>query len=85
VFVYVSGTGAVQGEFTCPGCIGTNLVQILEKQSCVSLEDLKRYAGGKSIYGWIVKSPKKYDRPKPLSEFYLSGPPVSWQYIDLLF
>lgn len=83
VFVYVSGTGAVQGEFDCPGWIGTNMVEILEKQSCVPLEDLKAYAKGKSLYGWLIKSPHKYDSPKALSEFGLDRPPVSWQYVDI--
>lgn len=35
VLVYVSGTGAVQGQFLCHGYTETNFLQYLEKPSCV--------------------------------------------------
>ena len=41
VLVYVSGTGSVQGEFTCPGWVKTNLLEILVERSGVKLEDVK--------------------------------------------
>ena len=43
VLVYVSGTGAVQGQFLCHGYTETNFLQYLEKPSCVPLADLKEY------------------------------------------
>ena len=44
VLVYVSGTGAVQGQFLCPGYTETNFMPYLEKLSCVPLAVLrKRY------------------------------------------
>lgn len=55
VLVYVSGTGAVQGQFLCPGYTETNFMPYLEKLSCVPLADLKEYAGGKCLSGWIVR------------------------------
>ena len=58
VLVYVSGTGAVQGQFLCPGYTETNFMPYLEKLSCVPLADLKEYAGGKCLSGWIVRSPE---------------------------
>ena len=85
VLVYVSGTGAVQGQFLCAGWVKTNFLACLEKQSCVPLKDLERYAGGvnKSLCGWIVKEPEKYETPHPLAEFGLTRPPMSWQYIEI--
>ena len=83
VLVYVSGTGAVQGQFLCHGYTETNFLQYLEKPSCVPLADLKEYAGGKCLSGWIVRSPEKFDAPSPLAEFGLDRPPMSWQYVEI--
>lgn len=85
VLVYVSGTGAVQGKFSCPGYVKTNLLAELRKPSCVPLADLVDYAGGleKSVCAWIVKAPEKFDTPSPLAEFGLTRPPVSWKYIEI--
>ena len=85
VLVYVSGTGAVQGQFLCNGWIKTNLLAGMERQSCVPLADLVEYAGGpgNSLCGWIVKESEKFDTPSPLAEFGLNRPPVSWQYIEI--
>lgn len=45
--------------------------------------DLKKYAGGKSLYGWIVGEAEAYDTPSPLAEFGLNRPPMSWQYVEI--
>lgn len=83
VLVYVSGAGAVQGQFLCPGYTETNFMPYLEKLSCVPLADLKEYAGGKCLSGWIVRSPEKFDAPSHLAEFGLDRPPMSWQYVEI--
>ena len=83
VLVYVSGTGAVHGQFTFPGWIKTNLLEMLVDRSCVKLEDLRAYAKGGSLYGWAVENPQKYDTPSPLAEFGLVHPPMSWQYVEI--
>lgn len=83
VLVYVSGTGEVQGQFWCNGWVRTNLLSYFVDQSCVPLHDLEEYADGKSLCGWIVKDPEKYDEPSPLAEFGLSRPPMSWQYVEI--
>lgn len=49
VLVYVSGTGAVQGQFLCHGYTETNFLQYLEKPSCVPLADLEKYAGASAF------------------------------------
>jgi len=83
VLVYVSGTGAVQGQFTCPGWIKTNLLETLAERSGVKLEDLRAYAKGGSLYGWAVEKPEKYATPSLLAEFGLIRPPMSWQYVEI--
>ena len=77
VLVYVSGTGAVQGQFLCPGEVSYRTMQDLEEMSCVPREDLLKYAKGKRLSGWIVRSPEKFDTPSPLAEFGLDCRNVS--------
>ena len=83
VLVYVSGTGAVQGQFLCPGEVSYRTMQDLEEMSCVPCEDLLKYAKGRRLSGWIVQSPEKFDAPSPLAEFGLDRPPMSWQYVEV--
>ncbi len=37
---------------------------------CVSIEFLEAYSKGKPLYAHFIKRPKRYDKPKELSEFY---------------
>ena len=83
VLVYVSGTGAVQGQFRCPGEVTYRHIRDLSEMSCVPREDLLKYAHGRRLSGWIVREPEKYDTPSPLAEFGLTRPPMSWQYIEI--
>ena len=83
VLVYVSGTGAVQGQFLCPGEVSYRTMQDLEEMSCVPREDLLKYAKGRRLSGWIVEAPEKFDTPSPLAEFGLDRPPMSWQYVEI--
>ena len=83
VLVYVSGIGEVQGKFTCPGWVKTNLLEMLVERSHVSMEALRIYAKGGSVYGWAIQSPEKFDTPSPLAEFGLNTPPMSWQYVEI--
>lgn len=83
VLVYVSGTGTIQGQFTCPGWIKTNLLEMLVDQSCVPLEDLRAYAKGGSLYGWMVQNPEKFDEPAQLAELGMERPPMSWCYVEI--
>ena len=83
VLAYVSGTGAVLGQFLCMGWVKSNCFRYLASRSCVPAEDLEKYAGGKSLYGWIVGEAEEYDTPSPLAEFGLNRPPMSWQYVEV--
>ena len=83
VLVYVSGTGAVQGQFLCPGEVSYRTMQDLEEMSCVPREDLLKYAKGRCVSGWFIEAPEKFDTPSPLAEFGLDRPPMSWQYVEI--
>lgn len=83
VLAYVSGTGAVQGQFLCQGWVKSNCWRYMSSRSCVPEEDLKKYAGGKSLDGWIVGEVEAYNTPCPLAEFGLNRPPMSWQYVEI--
>lgn len=74
------GNGMVMGEFTCdsiqrisvpyPAYQGELDQKILE-ESCLTYDELHKYAGDKDVYGWHISDPKVYDKPKPLSKIYL--------------
>ena len=82
---YVSGTGAVLGQFYCHGWAKSDFwpMSYMASRSCVPVEDLERYADGKPLYGWIVGEAEAYDTPSPLAEFGMTRPPMSWQYIEI--
>ena len=82
VLVYVSGTGAVQGNFSA---MGTR-----KPISCSIWKTVMRTAGrpgkvrrGKCVSGWFIEAPEKFDTPSPLAEFGLDRPPMSWQYVEI--
>ena len=41
----------------------------ISEKSCISIEDLMKYCGNKTIYAWHIEDLKIYDNPKELSEF----------------
>lgn len=51
VLAYVSGARAVLGQFLCMGWVKSNCFRYLASRSCVPVEDLEKYAGGKPLYG----------------------------------
>ena len=73
----------MQGKFTCWGWVRTNLLEMLVERSGVSLEALRAYAKGGSLYGWVIQFPEKFNTPSPLAEFGLNHPPMSWQYVEI--
>ena len=66
--------GKVIGEFTCDyvlsHCEMAN-ADMAENMSCVSREDISKYANGKNVRGWHIDNLVIYDKPKELSEFQL--------------
>lgn len=69
--------GKVVGEFVCEGVRayipfglrGFELPPKWLEQMCLSKEQLDKYGGLKTLYGWHITEPKLYDKPKELSEF----------------
>ena len=68
--------GKVIGEFVCncmTGLKADNMVQAYynnTKDTCLTDEEIKRYANGKKLYYWHISDLVIYDKPRELSEFY---------------
>lgn len=71
-------TGKVIGSFVCDrvrlcipfGLKGHLLSQEVYREMCLTKEQLDKYGGLKTLYGWHVTNLKIYDKPKELGEFY---------------
>lgn len=82
VLCYVTGGVGIVGAFTCDGVDKTNLYETFIEESCLTEEELIKYAKGGSLYGWHIKanSVKSYKKPYPLEEYGVDRAPQSWQY-----
>lgn len=84
VLVYVTGTGTIQGEFSCSNFLKIPTIPEPQEQagSCLTKQQLKEYAGGsgKPLWGWSVSGAKEFYTPQPLRLYGLKRPPQSWQY-----
>ena len=80
--VYVPKTGIV-GAFNCEGIVRTNLYECLAERSCLTVEQISKYAGGGKVCGWIIQkgSPVEFDNPFPVETSGQTRPPQSWCYI----
>lgn len=84
VIVYLTApASAIVGEFLCSDIIKTERVERLERNSCVPLEQLERYADGGSLYGWTIWDATEWPFRLPLSSVGLEKPPQSWCYINV--
>lgn len=72
--------GKVIGEFVCD-FIYENISYDSE-DTCVSASDLKRYANGKSLFGWHISDFVIYNPPKEIGEFRKAG---ALSYDDWLY
>lgn len=81
--VYVPKTGIV-GAFNCEGIVRTNLYECLAERSCLTVEQISKYAGGGKVCGWIIQegSPVEFDNPFPVETSGQTRPPQSWCYIQ---
>ena len=55
------------------GLKADNMVQAYynnTKDTCLTDEEIKRYANGKKLYYWHISDLVVYDKPKELGEFY---------------
>jgi predicted transcriptional regulator len=71
------GTGSVIGEFTCDKIFsigydfdGCRIDDDLLLETMLDRVDINIYANGKTIYCWHISDFKRYDKPKPLSDFF---------------
>lgn len=81
VYLYVSGTGEVRGEFLCDGFIVSDPNDVVAALACVSRAELMQYCSrGGRINGWGIGRTRIYKHAKRLSDFGLVRPPQSWQY-----
>lgn len=88
VVCYQSGKGIV-GHFICECITKSNLYQYFEERSCLTVEELSRYANlnttrkDQFLYAWIIKkgSPVVYDQVYKVDTVGLNRPPQSWCYI----
>ena len=75
-------TGKVIGEFVCDKVDDLRYVptkyylqpagtweEMICNSSCLSVDQIKEYAKGGTIYGWHISDLKIYDKPKKLSDF----------------
>lgn len=95
--------GQVIGEFVCncmTGLKADNMIQAYynnSKETCLTDEEIKRYANGEKLYYWHISDLVIYDKPKELSDFYLAAyrqgnrvrppkpltrAPQSWCYVE---
>lgn len=73
----VYGGGKVIGSFVCDrvclcipfGLKGHLLPQKVYREMCLTKEQLDKYGGLKTLYGWHISDLKIYDKPKELREF----------------
>lgn len=71
------GRGKVIGSFVCDrvrlcipfGLKGHLLSQEVYREMCLTKEQLDKYGGLKTLYGWDITEPKLFDKPRELGEF----------------
>mgnify|MGYP005762328229 CR=1 FL=1 len=75
------GNGKVIGSFVCDrvrlcipfGLKGHLLSQEVYREMCLTKEQLDKYGGLKTLYGWHITEPKLFDKPKMVTEFAVYG------------
>ena len=78
----------VIGEFTCNAIFEYNMspagIVLLSRSSCLTEKEILKYAAGRpSLYGWKISDCRWYRDWKNLSDFGLTRPPQSWQYVEV--
>lgn len=70
VFIYLTKGGGVIGEFICDQIdyeFADDIDEDWLKDTCVSLDEALRYANGKALYKWRIRSLIVYQEARPLS------------------
>ena len=77
----VYGGGKVIGSFVCDrvrlcipfGLKGHLLSQEVYREMCLTKEQLDKYGGLKTLYGWHITEPKLFEKPRDITEFAIFG------------
>lgn len=75
------GNGKVIGSFVCDdvrsyipiGLRGHDLPQELLEDMCLTKEQLDKYGGLKTLYGWHITEPQLFEKPRDITEFAVFG------------
>lgn len=85
VYLYESGTGKVTGEMLVTSIKVYDASDCYEEKGngCVDFELLNEYwnQGNGKLHCWRIGKVTKYDEPKPLKNYGVERPPMSWQYM----
>lgn len=97
---HFNSNGKVIGEFVCDRIDYWNrhihdddtiTLEMASELSCVSEDELLKYADLGHFYAWHISDLVIYEKPRPLSDFRKSGfdrvillkrPPQSWCYVE---
>lgn len=86
VYLYESGTGTVTGEMLVTSIKVYEASDCYEEKGngCVDFELLNEYwnQGNGKLHCWRIGKATKYAKPRPLKDFGVNRPPMSWQYND---
>lgn len=87
-YIYQTNNGGIVGEFVCGwtsfhcfNSVVDDYMPLISHTAFLTTSEILNYGKGKPLYCWHIIEFKRYDKPKPLSEFGLKRPPQSWQYV----
>lgn len=80
VYIYLTGTGKIWGHIDVDRIERSTAEAIAARgRSCVSREQLLKYATGKPLYAWRVSRAVALKKPVQ----YRHRPPQSWAYVPV--
>lgn len=84
IFICQTGNVGVVGEFVCDyieECEPENLSEEWLRDTEVSLEQAKEYAGDSVLYKYRIRSVIEYSEPRPIGRYGVERTPQSWCYV----
>lgn len=82
----------IVGEFNCDRIVRTSEDTLAEQiksgdlsgfSTGMTVKDFNKLLRKGPLFLWHISDYKEYERPKLLSEFGLTRPPQSWQYVEV--
>lgn len=83
------GNQKIIGEFVCnsivtmKGSATANVLYNATERTCLTADEIARYAGSGKTYYWHMSELKIYENPITLDEVGLERPPQSWRYLEV--